>query len=133
MASGIDLSRECRQVFEQIRKLKQHRYAVFVIQDELVVKVERLGVREASYDDFLEDLHRAGANQCRFAVYDYAYQHQCQGASSTHNPYLLRYLEVPLFRPESASPRGQQTNKQRIEKVKLCKSMKLGAYPPRHE
>jgi len=58
MASGIDLSRECRHVFEQIRKLKQHRYAVFVIQDELVVKVERLGVREASYDDFLELLNK---------------------------------------------------------------------------
>ncbi|KAH8368382.1 hypothetical protein KR084_010669 [Drosophila pseudotakahashii] len=83
MASGIELSRECRHVFEQIRKLKQHRYAVFVIQDELEIKVERLGVREASYDDFLEDLRRSGPNQCRFAVYDYAYQHQCQGTSST--------------------------------------------------
>ncbi|XP_039498435.1 cofilin/actin-depolymerizing factor homolog [Drosophila santomea] len=83
MASGIDLSRECKHVFEQIRKLKQHRYAVFVIQEEREIKVELLGVREANYDDFLRDLQRGGANQCRFAVYDYAYRHQCQGTSST--------------------------------------------------
>ncbi|EDV46629.1 cofilin/actin-depolymerizing factor homolog [Drosophila erecta] len=83
MASGIDLSRECKHVFEQIRKLKQHRYAVFVIQDEREIKVELLGVREANYSDFLADLQRGGPNQCRFAVYDYAYQHQCQGTSST--------------------------------------------------
>eukprot|EP00099_Drosophila_melanogaster_P017354 NP_573321.1 uncharacterized protein Dmel_CG6873 [Drosophila melanogaster] len=83
MASGINLSRECQHVFEQIRKLKQHRYAVFVIQDEREIKVEVLGVREANYDDFLADLQRAGSNQCRFAVYDYEYQHQCQGTLST--------------------------------------------------
>ncbi|XP_017068370.1 cofilin/actin-depolymerizing factor homolog [Drosophila eugracilis] len=83
MTSGIDMSRECKHVFEQIRKLKQHRYAIFVIQDENEIKVERLGMRESNYSDFLEDLRRSGPNQCRFAVYDYAYQHQCQGTSST--------------------------------------------------
>ncbi|XP_017041924.1 cofilin/actin-depolymerizing factor homolog [Drosophila ficusphila] len=83
MASGIDVSRECKQIFDQIRRMKRHRYAIFDIREEREIKVEWLGVREASYDDFLQDLRRAGANQCRFAVYDYSYQHQCQGASST--------------------------------------------------
>ncbi|KAH8274836.1 cofilin/actin-depolymerizing factor homolog [Drosophila bipectinata] len=83
MASGIDLTRECRHVFEQIRKLKQHRYAILSIEDERQIRVECLGVREAGYEDFLADLLRPGLNQCRFAVYDYAYHHQCQGTSST--------------------------------------------------
>ncbi|XP_068154721.1 cofilin/actin-depolymerizing factor homolog isoform X1 [Drosophila tropicalis] len=83
MASGIELTRECRHVFEQIRKMKQHRYVIFIIKDEREIRVDILGVRDANYDDFLRDLRRGGPRECRYAVYDYAYHHQCQGASST--------------------------------------------------
>ncbi|KAH8419971.1 hypothetical protein KR009_004568 [Drosophila setifemur] len=83
MTSGIDLTRECRHTFEQIRKLKQHRYAILVIEEEREIKVESLGVRDATYEDFIQDLLRPGPNQCRFAVYDYPYQHHCQGTSAT--------------------------------------------------
>lgn len=81
MASGIPLSSECKHVFDQIRRLKQHRYAVFVIEDERQIRVEWLGDREAGYEDFLQDLRRAGPEQCRFAVYDYEYQHQDPGTT----------------------------------------------------
>ncbi|KAH8274423.1 hypothetical protein KR018_010104 [Drosophila ironensis] len=99
MTTGIDLSRECRHVFEQIRKLKQHRYAILAIEDERQIKVEALGVREAGYEEFLGDLMRPGQNSCRFAIYDYAYQHQCQGASST---CLKEKLFLMLWCPSQA-------------------------------
>ncbi|XP_017871806.1 PREDICTED: cofilin/actin-depolymerizing factor homolog [Drosophila arizonae] len=83
MASGIEVSTECKSIFEEIRKLKQHRYVIYAIKQEREIIVDVVGRRNASYDDFLNDLRKGGPEECRYAVYDYAYHHQCQGASST--------------------------------------------------
>ncbi|KAH8411394.1 hypothetical protein KR215_003292 [Drosophila sulfurigaster] len=83
MTSGIEVASECKDIFEDIRKMKQHRYVIFAIKEEREINIEIIGARDAEYDDFLEDLRKIGPEECRYAVYDYAYQHQCQGASST--------------------------------------------------
>ncbi|KAH8416765.1 hypothetical protein KR222_003280 [Zaprionus bogoriensis] len=99
MASGIQVAIECKSVFEEIRKLKQHRYVIFVIKDEREICVELIGSREANYEKFLEDLRQGGPEECRYAVFDYAYQHQCQGASST---CLKEKLFLMLWCPTQA-------------------------------
>jgi len=83
MASGIEVALECKSIFEQIRKMKQYRYVIFVIKQEREITVEVIGARDAAYDNFLDDLRKGGPEECRYAVFDYAYHHQCQGASST--------------------------------------------------
>lgn len=83
MTSGIQVALECKSVFEEIRRLKLHRYVIFIIKDEFQICVELIGERDADYDQFLEDLRKGGPEECRYAVYDYAYYHQCQGASAT--------------------------------------------------
>ncbi|XP_030381963.1 cofilin/actin-depolymerizing factor homolog [Scaptodrosophila lebanonensis] len=83
MASGIVVSMKCKNAFEQIRRQKMHRYIILAIRGERQIEVEIVGPRDANYENFLEDLRKGGPEECRYAVYDYAYYHQCQGASST--------------------------------------------------
>ena len=53
-----------------------------MIKDEKQIVVEKVGDRNASYQDFLQDLLAAGPDDCRYGVFDYEYEHQVQGASS---------------------------------------------------
>ena len=55
-----------------------HRYCVFFIKDEKFITVEKLGGRDASYEEFLTDLQAAGEGECRYGLYDFEYEHQCQ-------------------------------------------------------
>ncbi|ALC49378.1 tsr [Drosophila busckii] len=96
MASGIVVAGDCRSIFEEIRKSKQHRYVIFMIKEERQIDVEVVGTRDASYDDFLQDLRKGGAEECRYAVYDYAYQHRCQGTSSCLKEKLFLMLWCPM-------------------------------------
>ena len=56
----------------------RHRYCVFFIKDEKFITVEKMGGRDASYDDFLADLQSGGEGECRYGLYDFEYEHQCQ-------------------------------------------------------
>jgi len=81
MSSGVAVDDECKNVFEEIKKNKKHRYIVFYIKDEKSIAVETIGGRDASYDSFLTDLMKAGESECRYGLYDMEYEHQCQGAT----------------------------------------------------
>jgi len=65
------------------------RYVVFYIKDEKQICVECVGDRDASYDDFLNDLRKAGETECRYALYDYEYDHQCQGTTESSKKQKL--------------------------------------------
>merc|ERR1712212_1032770 len=43
--------------------------------------VEKIGGRDSSYEDFLADLMACGPEDCRYGLYDFEYEHQCQGTS----------------------------------------------------
>merc|ERR1712156_604234 len=64
MSSGVAVADECKTHFEDIKKAKKHRYVVFYIKEEKSITVESVGGREASYDDFLNDLQRGGDSEC---------------------------------------------------------------------
>ena len=51
---------------------------MFFIKDEKFITVEKMGDRDASYDDFLTDLQSGGEGECRYGLYDFEYEHQCQ-------------------------------------------------------
>merc|ERR1712241_339351 len=52
-------------MYDEIKKKKNHRYLVFYIKDEKTIAVEKIGGRE----------------YCRYGLFDFEYQHQCQGTS----------------------------------------------------
>jgi len=89
MSSGVAVAEECKTHFEEVKKGKKHRYVVFYIKDEKQICVECVGDRDASYDDFLNDLRKAGETECRYALYDYEYDHQCQGTTESSKKQKL--------------------------------------------
>ena len=50
------VAQECKNQFDEIKKGKKHRYVIFYIEDEKMIKVEAVGDRDASYDSFFMDL-----------------------------------------------------------------------------
>jgi len=89
MASGVAVSQECKNAFDEVKQKKLHRYVVFVIEDEKTIKVETVGNRDATYDDFLTDLTKSGEGECRYALYDFEYLHQCEGTAETSKKQKL--------------------------------------------
>ena len=39
------------------------------------------GNRESNYNQFLNDLMACGPEDCRYGLFDFEYEHQCQGTS----------------------------------------------------
>lgn len=89
MASGVAVSQECKNSFDEIKKGKKHRYIIFFIEDEKTIKVETLGDRDADYDAFFHDLTKAGEGECRYGLFDFEYLHQCQGTTETSKKQKL--------------------------------------------
>ena len=83
------MAQECKNQFDEIKKGKKHRYVVFYIEDEKMIKVECVGDRDASYDSFLNDLMKGGEGECRYGLYDFEYEHQCQGTTEVSKKQKL--------------------------------------------
>eukprot|EP00092_Neocalanus_flemingeri_P041605 GFUD01045310.1.p1 GENE.GFUD01045310.1~~GFUD01045310.1.p1 ORF type:complete len:149 (+),score=34.50 GFUD01045310.1:55-501(+) len=90
MSSGVAIADDCKSIFEDIKKNKTYRYCVFYIKEEKSITVETKGDSNSSYDDFLKDLQSGGDGECRYGLYDFEYEHQCQGtAESTKKQKLF--------------------------------------------
>jgi len=72
---------ECNTAFLEIKRGKVYRYLIFHIKDERQICIESTGPREKTYSEFLEVLEEIGPNECRYALYDFEYEHMCQGTS----------------------------------------------------
>lgn len=92
MASGVTVADACKKVYEEIKKDKKHRYVVFHIKDEKQIDIEVIGDRNSTYDAFLEDLQKAGKEECRYGLFDFEYTHQCQGTSESSKKQKLFLL-----------------------------------------
>jgi len=99
MASGVAVSQECKTTFDEVKQKRLHRYIVYHIEDEKMIVVEKIGSRDASYDDFLADLTKGGESECRYGLYDFEYLKQCEG---TDAPSEVKKLFLMLWCPDSA-------------------------------
>merc|ERR1712008_465075 len=97
MSSGVAVSDECKTYFEDIKKAKKYRFVVFYIKDEKSIVVESVGDRDASYDDYLNDLQKGGDGECRYGLYDYEYEHQCQGTTESSKKQKQKMLYSSSF------------------------------------
>merc|ERR1711972_917712 len=66
---------------------------------EKVISVEEKGDRDASYDAFLNDLQKGGDGECRYGLYDFEYEHQCQGTTESSKKQKLFLMS---WGPDSA-------------------------------
>jgi len=83
MASGVQVSDTVIEYFQHIKKGKMYRYIIFHIKDDKIIDVETTGDRDAAYDDYLNFLVNLGPEQCRYGIYDFEYEHQCQGTTDS--------------------------------------------------
>eukprot|EP00294_Goniomonas_avonlea_P017607 CAMPEP_0114542310 /NCGR_PEP_ID=MMETSP0114-20121206/1771_1 /TAXON_ID=31324 /ORGANISM="Goniomonas sp, Strain m" /LENGTH=137 /DNA_ID=CAMNT_0001726607 /DNA_START=121 /DNA_END=534 /DNA_ORIENTATION=- len=74
MQAGVAIDDACVNSFNNLKLKKDARYIIFKMDDDLTkVVVDSTGAPATPYADFLAQLP---ANECRYAAYDYAYQHQ---------------------------------------------------------
>merc|ERR1719435_259884 len=68
--SGVKLTEDCMNVYNEIQKGKKHRYAIFVIRSG-EIHVEKKGEKDNTYANFLVDIQQKDGDKddCRFAVY----------------------------------------------------------------
>ncbi|CAL4064031.1 unnamed protein product, partial [Meganyctiphanes norvegica] len=83
MASGVSVKDECVTIFEDVKKNKSYRFIIFKIIDEKVIDIEKLGDRDATYDDYLSHLTSLGENECRYGCFDFEYVHQPEGTTDS--------------------------------------------------
>ena len=85
----------------------RHRYCVFFIKDEKFITVEKLGGRDASYEEFLTDLQAAGEGECRYGLYDFEYEHQCQVEILLVARRGSQHINDRLSRGQQRAPRSR--------------------------
>jgi len=97
--SGVHVDESCKQIFDQVKLKKKHRYVTFKI-DEGKIHIDKIGDRDSKYDDFLTDLkQKDGANDdCRYAIYDYEYIVESQGTEASHRNKVF----LAMWCPEAA-------------------------------
>ena len=83
--SGVELDAQCKVIHDEVQIKKKHRYVTFMI-DGGKIKIDKIGDRANTYDDFLGDLMQkdGDADDCRYAIYDYEYVVHSQGTEPSN-------------------------------------------------
>jgi len=94
--SGVEVDAQCKQIFDQVQLGKKHRYVTFKI-DAGKIRVDKIGEREAKYDEFLGDLMQkeGEVDDCRYAIYDYEYVVETQGTEASYRSKVFLVLWCP--------------------------------------
>ncbi|KAH9851693.1 recombinant Actophorin [Lenzites betulinus] len=72
MASGVGVSSDCLDAFQELKLGKKSKYIIFTLNPtNTEIVVEKKGATSSTYDDFIADLPEA---ECRWAVYDFEYE-----------------------------------------------------------
>ena len=72
MSSGVGVSDECIEKFQELKLGHKHQYIIFKLNDDNTeVIVEKTAEPGTSYDDFQGSLP---PTDCRYAVYDFEYE-----------------------------------------------------------
>ncbi|EIE83836.1 hypothetical protein G6F46_007678 [Rhizopus delemar] len=79
MSSGIIVSTECKEKFDQLKLRKSYKYIIFKLTADFSQIVIDKTAESSTYDDFLEELPE---NQPRYAVYDFDYEKPGEGQRS---------------------------------------------------
>jgi len=102
-------------MYEEVKKDKKHRYVIYYIKDEKEIQVECIGERDKTYEDFLNDLQKAGEFECRYGLFDYEYSHQCQGTTEATKKQKLFLMN---WCPDTAKTRSKMLNTSSFDALK---------------
>ena len=103
--------------YDEIKKKKNHRYLIFFIKDEKKIEVEKIGGRDSNYEQFLSDIMACGPEDCRYGIYDFEYQHQCQGTSEKT---MKEKLLLMSWCPDTARIKKKMLYSSSFDALKKC-------------
>ncbi|XP_034481404.1 cofilin/actin-depolymerizing factor homolog [Drosophila innubila] len=101
---SVRCSTKCLEIYEAIRKGKKYRYIIFRITPDAVIDVETIGPRDNDYKQFMEDLMRNGASECRYGLFDLEYTRVCE---VTKQQMKREKLVLLSWCPSNAKPKGK--------------------------
>lgn len=72
MASGVTVSPNCAEVFNELKLGHKHRYIIYAMTENLKeITVEKTATPDATYDEFVAELKAAEAKgECRYGAFD---------------------------------------------------------------
>ncbi|KAI0338864.1 hypothetical protein BDW22DRAFT_1337022, partial [Trametopsis cervina] len=70
-ASGIGVSQQCLDVFQELKIGKKHKYIIYGLSSDLTEIVVVKTSSETDYETFIGDLPEG---ECRYAVYDFEFE-----------------------------------------------------------
>lgn len=115
--ASIRVSEEVKSMYDEIKKKKNHRYLVFYIKDEKTIAVEKIGGRDSSYEEFLNEIMSCGPEDCRYGLFDFEYQHQCQGTSEKT---MKEKLLLMSWCPDTARIKKKMLYSSSFDALKKC-------------
>ena len=75
------------------------------------------GGRDSNYDEFLTEIMSCGPEDCRYGVYDFEYQHQCQGTSEKT---MKEKLLLMSWCPDTARIKKKMLYSSSFDALKKC-------------
>merc|ERR1712158_242790 len=81
------------------------------------IAVEKIGKREDTYEDFLQDIFSAGPEDCRYGLYDFEYQHQCEGTNEKSKKEKLLLMS---WCPDTAKIKKKMLYSSSFDALKKC-------------
>ena len=81
------------------------------------LKSSNLGGRDSSYDEFLNDIMSCGPEDCRYGLFDFEYQHQCQGTSEKT---MKEKLLLMSWCPDTARIKKKMLYSSSFDALKKC-------------
>ena len=75
------------------------------------------GGRDASYEEFLSDIMASGPEDCRYGLYDFEYEHQCQGTSEKTRKEKLLLMS---WCPDTARIKKKMLYSSSFDALKKC-------------
>ncbi|XP_076313826.1 cofilin/actin-depolymerizing factor homolog isoform X1 [Tachypleus tridentatus] len=99
-ASGVVVSTDSKNVYDEVKKDKKYRYIIYYIKEEKTIEVEVRGEREATYKDFLLTLQNY-KSECRYCLFDFPVSVDV-GGNEDKPPMTVDRLVLMTWCPESS-------------------------------
>jgi len=116
MASGVTVSSTAKTTYEEVKKDRRYRYIIYYIKDEKVIEVESTGNRDATYQDFLNELSKF-KSECRYCLFDFPVNIPVEGSQDTSSMSVNR-LVLMRWCPEQAKVKQKMLYSSSYEALK---------------
>jgi len=95
--SGVKLDDACKLKYEEVQKKHLHRFVTFHIKDDKEIVVDKVGARDATFNDFVDAVKQKDGNSedCRYAILDYEFTLEAQGTEASQRDAILLVMYCP--------------------------------------